>query len=281
MVIVSLSRKDGSFDQLLHYMLREPDGELDVLFNTPILATSPADVIEAFEENFELLPCRSNGNALYHEILSLPPDVDMPRERQVEALRELAIRYLEERSELHLAVGVIHQDEPHLHMHLMISSNELGSKRRRSLKTAEFAAVKDKVWDFEARHYPSLHRQWNRSRDQAPRQTHREQSLTQRTGKRSQKQDVAEFVAACLQQAKSLNSFEQSLAQASYTLYTRGTSVGVQSSGGRRYRLRTLGLSELCAERLSEWELRASRRTFLEHGIPDKVERERGRVWER
>ncbi|WP_459873885.1 relaxase/mobilization nuclease domain-containing protein, partial [Endothiovibrio diazotrophicus] len=141
MIIKSLSRKAPSFGQLLGYMVAPEGARVDLRHNLPASAGTFDAVVAEFAENHALLPRRANGNALFHEILALPPDAGISTKRQVEALRHLATRYLARRAPQQLAVGVIHADTPHVHLHLMISSNAVLSRKREWLKKAEFAAI--------------------------------------------------------------------------------------------------------------------------------------------
>jgi len=59
---------------------------------------------------------------------------------------------------------------------------------------------------------------------------------------------------------------DAALADLKLTLYQRGRSVGVQTEGGRKYRLNTLGLVEDYTEAVTRFELFESRLASLEKG---------------
>jgi len=192
MIIKSMSRKDPSFDQLTNYMLANEGAEIDVRHNLPASSTSPDDMIAEFQKEHALLPFRVNGNALFHEILALAPNTDVPVRQQIKALRILAERYLERRAPLQLAIGVIHASTAHIHMHLMISSNALYSRRRISLPKSEFAAIKREIENYRIQQFPELGSK--RIFDQPKKErTHtvREQAAKLRTGKPSHKDELA------------------------------------------------------------------------------------------
>ncbi len=113
MIIKSMSRKTPSFDQLVGYTLAPEGAQIAIYHNLPVRAVTPDRIIEAFDESHELLPKRINGNALYHEIISLEPNIELPIKQQAEALRFIAERYLEKRAPRQLALGVIHTDTAH------------------------------------------------------------------------------------------------------------------------------------------------------------------------
>ena len=156
MIIKSMSRKTPSFDQLTNYMLAPEGAALSVLHNLPIGNNTPESIVQAFEENHAELPTRANGNALYHEILALPPNTDLPKRQQIEALKKIAALYLDRRAAQQLAIGVIHAETAHIHMHLMISSNAVLSKKRLWMHKQEFADIQREIEEYKIQHFPEL-----------------------------------------------------------------------------------------------------------------------------
>ena len=279
MIIKSLSRKTPSFEQLLAYMLEPEAARLDLRHNLPASAGTPGAVVRQFAENHALLPRRANGNALFHEILALPPDSEISTTRQVEALRHLAARYLEQRAPHQLAVGVIHADTPHVHLHLMISSNAVLSKTRVWLKKAAFAEIQREVEAYRLEHFPELGRAAHYTCGrQGAKLTNREQAKRTRTGAPTHKEQLAATLATILSSARSREALATALAEQNLELYQRGRGVGVQTAGGRRYRFATLGLAEAYTEAAARFELTESRMASLSRG---RVRSERGREWER
>jgi len=277
MIIKSMSRKDPSFDQLTAYMLATDGAEIDVRHNFPASNTSPDDMIAEFQKEHALLPFRVNGNALFHEILALEPNTDVPVKQQIKALRVLAERYLERRAPLQLAIGVIHASTAHIHMHLMISSNALYSRRRISLPKAEFAEIKREIENYRIQQFPELGSK--RVFDQPKKErTHtvREQAGRLRSGKPSHKDELAASLATILQKTRSRETLDTALAKLGLTLYQRGRSIGVQTEGGRRYRLRTLDLTQDYTDAVTRFELAESRLASLKQNRSRRTpERER------
>ena len=94
--------------------------------------------------------------------------------------------------------------------------------------------------------------------------TVREQTGSTRSGQPSHKEELAIALAGILQHSKQREAMNTSLAKLGLTLYQRGRSVGVQTTGGRRYRLSTLGLAEDYTEAVTRFELYESRMTELD-----------------
>ena len=267
MIIKSMSRKTPSFDQLTGYMLAPKGAHIGVAHNLPARRLTPENIIAEFMDNHALLPGRVNGNALYHEILALPPNIDVPKKQQIAALKQIAKRYLDLRASQQLAVGVIHAETAHIHMHLMISSNAVLSKKRVWMHKKEFAEIQRETEAYKIEHYPELGTK--RLFDQetkAQKKSIREKAATLRTGQPSHKEQLAATVGDLLHKARSRDALDTSLSAHDLTLYQRGRSVGVITEGGRRYRLTTLGLGEAYTDAAARFELAESRMASLRRG---------------
>ncbi|WP_413207870.1 relaxase/mobilization nuclease domain-containing protein [Rhodospirillum sp. A1_3_36] len=267
MIIKSLSRKTPSFGQLAAYMLAERGDGFDLRHNLPMKASTSEAVVAAFEENHTLLPRRANGNALFHEIIALSPDTSLSVKEQKRALLDLAQRYLDRRAPRQLAVGVVHSETPHVHIHLMISSNAVLGRHRLWLQKREFADIQRAVEEERLRLYPALGQArpiaepWRGFRPSV-----REQAVARRKGEPSRKEELAAEIHSAMREAKSRDALNKALGALGLTLYQRGRTVGVLTEGGRRYRLATLGLSEPYAETLTRFDLVDSRMASLQRG---------------
>ena len=217
-----------------------------------------------------------HGNALFHEIIALEPNTAVPVKVQIAALTELAERYIERRAPRQLAVGVIHADTAHVHMHLMISSNAVLSKRRLWLAKKDFAAIQREIEAYRLERFPEL----GTARHYAEagrgiKRGHREQAAALRTGTPTRKQVIAAEIEAAMKKAKDREDLTATLASLGLTLYRRGRTVGVVSEGGRRHRLATLGLAEAYTEAEARFDLFESRMAMLERGHSREREHER------
>lgn len=267
MIIKSLSRKKPSFDQLADYMLAEAGAKEMVRHNLPATARTMEKVVAAFEENHACLPKRANGNALFHEIIALEPNLDIAVKEQKKALVKIAERYLALRAPNQLAYGVVHTGTAHVHLHLMISSNAVFSKKREWLKKKEFADIQRDMEAYQHEHFPELgrSRHYDKTRDGLKR-SNREQTMKQRTGKPSHREELALRIGEILQTAKNREVLIAELKKLNLTLYQRGRTVGIRTKGGRKYRLSSLGLATDYAEAMARIELVESRMAQLNRG---------------
>jgi len=264
MIIKSMSRKTPSFEQLTSYMLMPKGADIALTHNLPVLTATPADIVREFTDNHALLPERVNGNAMYHEIIALEPNADLPKRQQIAALRIIAARYLDHRAPQQLAVGVIHAETAHIHMHLMISSNAVLSKKRVWLHRSDFADIQRDMESYRLNHFPELGtaHHYNAAHEGLKR-SNREQATKLRTGKASHKEQLAAEIAKVFEKARNREALHSALQQQGLTLYQRGRSVGIMTEGGRRYRLTTLGLGDAYIDAAARFELAESRMASL------------------
>ena len=230
MIIKSMSRKEPSFDQLASYMTLPKGAQICIAHNLPASSDTPEKIIQQFSENHALLPNRANGNAMFHEIIALEPNAKLSLKQQVAALRIIAARYLERRAQNQLAFGVIHSDTAHVHIHLMISSNAVLSRKRVWLKKRDFADIQREMEAYRLAKYPELGaaRHYDQSH-QGMKRSSREQEASLRSEKLSHKQALAANLETVLQNARSRKALDAALAVLGLALYQRGRSVGVQT----------------------------------------------------
>lgn len=283
MIIKSLARKQPTFDQLITYCRREEDAEAPAasifasLVNytrrgdaarvvlTRNLGVAPEDrtaVVKAFEKNYALLKPRANGNALYHEVLSLCRSDGIPKERQIEMAREIAAHYLEHRAPNCLVYGVAHLDTPYTHVHLVISANEVGATTRHRLSRKDFADAQRAAERYRLERFPELGREtyYTRARVKEEKRRVTEDALERRTGKPSRRQQVKQEIERCCRLATSEQALAAAFQRIGLTLYCRGSTWGVvDQESGKKFRLKTLGVETAFAEAQMRWSLVESR----------------------
>ncbi|MFB0965589.1 MAG: relaxase/mobilization nuclease domain-containing protein [Patescibacteria group bacterium] len=245
MIIKSMARKEASFAQLVAYM--EKDSGDRVLYHNfyghDRMRTE--EIVREFDENARRLPRRKNGNALYHEILSLSAGRVLDRAEARRILADIGYEYLSRRAPGQLAYGTLHRDTDHLHLHLCISSNELGKQNRVRLSKREFAEVQKEVEAIVLERYPELGQERIYTKDRTKERVKtasREQQFKERTGKASRKEGMAGIVHGLLEYAGSAKELDALLARHGFKVYRRGKTFGLVDAEGKRHRMKTLGL---------------------------------------
>lgn len=246
MIIKSMSRKDCSFGQLVAYMEKDA-GERAVFHNLYGNGRTARDeIVREFEENASFLPKRANGNVLYHEIVSLSAGHGLDREAAARVLGDIGHEYLARRAPGQIAYGVMHKDTDHLHLHLCISANAIGSGKRERLSKKDFARVQKEVEELVRTRYPEIRQEAVYARGRHPeavKTTAREQAMAGRTGKASRKAEIAARAHAALALAGSERELSALLASEGLVLSKRGKNWTLEATDGSRYRLSTLGLA--------------------------------------
>ena len=277
MIIKSLSRKSrsfrpgsrgglGPFASLARYMNRgiEDEEGRAVLWHNFYGSerTREDEIILEFEKNARLLKERSNGNVLYHEILSFSRGHELKDEELFRVVADIGQEYLSERASRQLAYGVIHRDTDHIHLHLMISSNPVGKTERVRLSKREFAEVQKRVERFALARYPELAQTKIYDRERAPERLKtdaREQALKSRTHEPSRKEALKARLHSLFERASTFKELAELAKAEGFNFYQRGKSVGVSvrdpDGQERKHRLSTLGVEahyEMTNRRLAE-----------------------------
>ena len=262
-----MSRKSASFGQLLNYLNRDPHPDSAVIaHNLNTVENDLANIEAEFRQNACYLPRRKNGVALYHEILSFSAHDQVAPEIAL----DLGQEYLRLRAPEALAYGRVHGDKAALHLHLMISGNLIGSRKKLRLTKKEFTQVKRDLEAIQRERYPELahslvHTAQKRERLKQSR-GETERARRQRHGKRRQPSEKERVRAICREQlvvAASEHDFKQRLEAQGLCLYSRGQTKGLLDKGaGKKYRLKTLGVGEDYEKAQAAWRrapvLRAS-----------------------
>ena len=260
MIVKSLSRKKPSFIQLYDYMIKGAEKDAFAISKNLYKTDNRREVVAQFLENSKHLPKRQNGVFLYHEIISLPEQKDLSKQRQKEILTHLANRYLEQRTGLNLAFGVIHEEKAHLHCHLMISSNEVGSPQRQRLSKLEFSKIQKELESYKLEKFPELtdktlyNKDLTKSKAIKSKSKDRETQLKHRTKQESRAETIQKQIEKALLSSFTVKEFENNLQKQGFELYVRGNTAGViDKSDGTKYRLKRLDL-ETQYQNLLEFE---------------------------
>ena len=245
MILKSLARKKPSFKQLYGYLTREAENDFTISHNL-YYVQDEKEILRQFLENAELLKERKGGNYLYHEILSLKLNSELSLEYVKEALYELSNLYVQERAKNNLCYGRLHVESHHVHVHFMLSSNELGNEHRLRLEKQKFLELQKNLERYLLERYPKLEQEQVYTKEREYRREHvqdREFQMKSRTGKLSQRENVKELLEMLFTHAQTQDEFLEYCTKYKIAFYQRGKNVGIQLDG-RNYRLNKLELEE-------------------------------------
>ena len=268
-----MARKEPSFKDLYEYMHKEKNrGSLTIVHNLFAKEDDKEKIINAFSENAKLLKKRKNGNYLYHEIISIAKNDKLPIREQEKILFDLTNRYLQKRAKNLLAYGVVHYDKDNLHMHLMISANELYSSKRFRLSKKEFNSIQKEIEEYRLERYPNLDNRklYTQSKEDKKRKekVNQKEYQMQKSGRVTQKAIVKEILLRVFKESKTREEFLLNLKSNNLEFYQRGNTIGVESlEFGRKFRFKTLGLLDEYVKKEEEFKKIKEREKFRKKDI--------------
>jgi len=262
MIIKSMSRKSKSFSQLYDYLTRDTSS-FSFSRNTYSSPKNKKDFINEFYANAQHIRDARGKVYMYHEVLSIEEN-NLSKERQKEILLDMAEKYLFQRADEHLAFGVVHEEKNNMHLHLMISANEIEGDKRMRLSKAEFKQIQQRLENYKNQKYKELKQSFMyQNKKDISKKKQDEQELKNR-GKKSIKEVLKESLRDTFLKAQSQSSLENSLNSNGYTLYKRGNTVGIIYNN-KKYRLKTLGLETEYKQLFKKFEQKQERQTRRQH----------------
>ena len=278
-----MSRKAPSYYQLLEYIAGEGRGVGEpLLHNLSGDGHDLAAINRAFMANASFAPARKNGISLYHEVISLSgQDAAEPA-----MLYDLAAFYLAQRAPQALAYGAVHTDRANPHIHLVISANLRGRSKKLRLSRARFATIKRELEAYQRERYPQLTHSLvftageqpefepdtpvlGRAEGEFQRRRRRDGAKT-----RSTKEFLSQALTDSLTIAATESEFRTRLQRVAIEPYERGGRLAGVRYQGKKYRLRTIGLSQIALEQAERvWKVAPSRMRDLADMLTEKGRR--------
>ena len=249
MIIKSMSRKNDSFSELYDYIKKGMEGNYkhphSFTHNFYHNFENRDEVLKGFYDNYKNLKQRKNGNNFYHEILSVKVNEKIKRNKHYEALYNITNDYIKMRADKCLVIGGIHDEhDHHIHMHLMISSNEIGKTQRFYLTTKEFDTVKKLCEEKALRNHPELAQEvLINAKKKSATLNQKEDALKRRTKKPSIKDQFKTKLKDIFNHSADKADFFNHLENEKIEIYIRGKTIGFKDlENNRKHRLKTLGL---------------------------------------
>lgn len=184
---------------------------------------------------------RSNANYCLHEILSFHKDSSPHLNAKI--LEDFARIYTNLRADNALVLAVAHHDKDHQHIHLAISgiSYRVGLSTR--ISKAEFAQIKERMQELQLLRYPELGHSIVKHGEKSKKKrvvSTKEYQFSERTGRPSNKQMLADEIQEALSIAKSEKDLKLLLEAEGIETYERNGQLTGVYLGKRKYRFRTL-----------------------------------------
>lgn len=247
MIIKSLSRKTATFEGLIQYFHKELN-PVAPTYQWNMYARTPKSTVAEFEENAGWLAKRKNGVIMYHEIISVPQNHKLPARRMGAILKDITHQYVKRRCPDQMVYGKMHM-VGHPHFHLCISANAPRKSRRHRLPKTDLAQIQREVEAYTIEKYPELETVPVYANAQRKRENNRiqytrhEKERAKRTNVPSRKEADRNTILDIFRKVKTEVELTAALGQAGFEIYVRGKTEGIVAKDGRKYRLKTLGLS--------------------------------------
>lgn len=252
MIIKSMTRSSKTFSQLYDYLTRDKSN-FSFSKNTYSNAKDKKNLIKEFIKNSEYLNDSRGKVFLYHELISLNPNT-LSLDEQKKILLDLANKYLDIRAQNNLSFGVIHEDKNHIHLHLMISSNEIESDKRVRLSKKEFALIQKHLENYKNDRYSELEKSsFYQNEKDLSKEKQQEQEIKHKRNTKTTKDKIKEDLSKTFKTATSKTYLDNHLKSLNYEIYQRGQTIGIIYEN-KNYRLKTLGLEEQYLNMLKEFE---------------------------
>lgn len=208
-------------------------------------------IIREFIENDTHRRKRKNGVVLYHEILSYSPKDT--KKLNLEILEDIAQKFIELRGDRALCLAKPHIENKNVHIHFCFSGTEYHSSKVLRLDNKAFKQLRLDIERYQQEKYPELSdsivylNKWQKEQvieQDEIKLSDPEFQLKKRTGNQSDKEQINELVQLSFQDSSSRDDFFQKLLQQGLELYKYRNKVNGLLWNGRKYRFRTLNISE-------------------------------------
>ena len=230
MVIKSLSRKSGTFKQLFNYINKHSENNQTIEHNLKFTES----IISQFKENDKFRPNRKNGIFVYHEILSFDARDDKIKQEEI---LFLAQQWLNLRASKSLAYGAIHTHQDNIHIHLMISANEIKSKKMLRLSKQKFKTAQLEVEKIQIKKYPHLTHSICQQNKSKKKYITNKEFYNKKDDKQKSKKEI---LKSLIEKATQEKNFAEYLKNNNIEIYKRGKNNGVIFEN-KKYRFATLG----------------------------------------
>ena len=277
MIIQTRRYKAQKYRHLVNYILSDrgriqADNTFTICHN--LRSTDTEEIIQEFIENNRYRKNRKRGVVAYHEMLTFSPKDS--HSLNLEILEDISRKYIELRGDRALCLAVPHLENKSLHVHFCFSGTEYRSAKTLRLDNKAFRELRVEMERFQQERYPELKNSlvylnaWEKTlvKNQGELELSApETQMKKRTGKTTNKEQLSSLVQQCFQGSASRDDFYQKLLGEGLELYHYRNKVNGLLWNGRKYRFRTLTLTEI---QLSQLQKGANRMAELQRIMSQK-----------
>jgi hypothetical protein len=266
MIVKTLSRKSNT-NQLVNYIFKyvfkeqkqnitqtRPEqskgGKGKFIIRHNIRSRSVKGYMKEFKENESYrLVHRKDSVMLFHTIISFS---NKDKEHiDDKLLKDIALKFIEERGLNNLYAGTKHEDKDHVHLHIAISGTQLNGRSSRISKQ-KLHSIKLALDKYQREKYPQLKHSLP---EHGKGMRLAKEAIVERvkTERQTDKQALLECLERNFSSSKSLEQFLSQIRDSGHQPYFRnGALQGIRYEGQAKYRLSKLGYDKTKLQALSQ-----------------------------
>jgi len=224
-IVKVLARHSPTYKSLINYILNEAKTDRTQVYTQNLRSNTLDGYVQEFVTN-EAFRAKSRDDQIfiYHEIISLHRD-ERAEVITPKVIADLAQTYMRMRGEQGVILAVPHYDKNHLHIHCAVSALNYRTGTSFGLNKTQLRELKTKFQEYHRTKYPELTKSFPEhgkgGRHMPPARWHV-----------LKRQEIAERVRACFEQATSQQDFLNRLLGVDLHYYERnGKATGIEYEG--------------------------------------------------
>ncbi len=189
----------------------------------------------------------------------------------IEKMEDLSREYIRQRNPNGMYIAVPHFDKEHYHIHLCVSGIEYRTGKGMRLGKKELRILKQKLQQYQIEKYPELSKSVVKHgvRPKEPALSDGEYQYKMRTGRATNREQLAAMLDSCYKSATSKDDFFSRLNERGLATYIRGGKTYGVVHENKKYRFKGLGFTDKSIEDLD----RAIKRSEELNKLREKGER--------
>lgn len=253
MILKSLSRSRPDYTNLLNYIFNDHDavrGKDAFVLKKNLSGNSIEQWVKQYKWNeSNRIHHRRNNVKIFHEVISFSRH-DTPHITPAK-MKSIGKKYLQLRGENIMAVGTVHHNRDHIHLHFCISPVEIDTGRSIRISRDTFRALKNELQRFHLEKFPEIKNSTvDHNKKNKERMSEKEYQMKKR-GIVSEREKVKNILDKIYLRSTSVNDFIKGIQNNGLHIYYRsGKEYGIQ--GKRKMRFSTLGINLYELEKKNE-----------------------------
>ncbi len=240
----------SSFYKLMDYMMNDQDRLFDKNAQSFAIAHNlKGSSIEEWDKQFRKnesyrLNHRKDSIVATHEMISFSKED--AKNISIDKMEDISREYIRQRNPNGMYIAVPHFDKEHYHIHLCVSGIEYKTGKGMRLGKKELQIFKQKIQQYQIEKYPELSKSVvnHGGRPKEPALSDREYRYKMRTGRATDREQLAVKLKTCYKSSISKEDFFGKLNECGLATYIRGGKTYGVVHENKKYRFKGLGFTD-------------------------------------